>query len=156
MNLRVFCWLACVGLALAVTSCSQANKPQSQAIDDHTTVTLKGSWIFGTTNQLLRAQFDFLGDNPSDKYDLKAGLSGEEQGEDIQSNLVWYVGLTPQSDFPTNRIKMFWEFKFFPTNTPYIYLHQYYIDKSTAKSVKTLNFVLPGFRDLPVRDGSSL
>ena len=87
-------------------------------------------------------------------YNLKAALRADENGEDIKSDYVWYVGLPPASVMPTNRIEMIWEFKYFPTNTPNIYLREYYVDKTTGHTAKSLDFVLPGTRHLRLRDTS--
>lgn len=104
--------------------------------------------VVGSSNQLLRALFIFEGSDPNQMYDLKAALRADEKGEDIKSIYVWYVGLTPYSVVPTNRVKMFWEFKDFPTNTPNIYLREYYMDKATGRMAKSLDFILPGTQQL--------
>jgi hypothetical protein len=145
--------LACV--VLAAVSCGKGHFPQSntlfpqlKTLDSHTSVTLKDAWILGSSNQLLRAQFIFEGSDPNQKYDLKAALRANENGEDIKSIYVWCVGLTPPPVVPTNGIEMLWEFKDFPTNTPNIYLREYYMDKATGHMVKSLDFVLPGTQRL--------
>lgn len=142
-------------LALTAASCGKSPFPQSAALDTHTTVILQDAWIVNSSNQLLRAKFVFEGRDPNEMYHLKAALRGDEKGEDSTSIYVWYVGLTPRSVIPTNRVEMVWEFKDFPTNTPNIYLREYFLDKATGQvRVKTLEFVLPGAKTLRLRDTS--
>jgi len=162
INRIVFMGLILLCIALGAISCGQGHPtlmkmlyfPVSKPLDEHTMVVLKDAWIYenGTSNALLRARFTFEGDNPGDKYTLKAALRAEEKGEDIKSIFVWYVGLQPLSAFPTNRIEMFWEFKNFPTNTPKIYLREDYIDPVSGRVAKSLDFILPGTRDLRILD----
>ncbi len=152
MNRTTFLGLTLACLALAAASCGKGRFLQSKALDAHTTVILKDAWIFGSSNQLLRAKFVFEGSDPNEMYNLKAALRADEKGEDIKSIYVWYVGLTPYSVVPTNRVEMIWEFKDFPTNTPNIYLREYYLDKATGQVAKSLDFVLPGTKTLRLRD----
>jgi len=145
-----------VCLALAAASCGKDSRKspvaQTKTLDAHTTVLLKDAWIFGSSNQLLRAKFVFEGSDPNERYNLKAALRSDENADDIKSIYVWYVGLTPGPVVPTNRIEMIWEFKDFPTNTPNIYLREYYVDKATGQLAKSLDFVLPGIQSLRLRD----
>jgi len=156
MNRTTFLGLTLACLALAAASCGKGPGKvpllQSKALDTHTTVILEDAWIFGSSNQLLRAKFVFEGRDPNEMYNLKAALRADEKGEDIESIYVWYVGLTPHSAVPTNRVEMIWEFKDFPTNTRSIYLREYFVDKATGQAAKPLDFVLPGTRTLRLRD----
>ena len=147
MNRTAFLGLALACLALSAASCGKGKSyfPQSKTLDAHTSVILKDAWVVGSSNQFLRALFIFEGSDPNQMYDLKAALRSDEKGEDIKSIYVWYV---PYSVEPTNRVKMFWEFKDFPTNTPNIYLREYYMDKATGRMAKSLDFILPGKRQL--------
>jgi len=142
--------MAC--LALAAASCGKGLLVQSKTLDAHTTVVFKDAWIFSSSNQLLRAKFIFEGSDPHERYNLKAALRSEETAEDIKGISVWYVGLSPSPAVPTNRIEMMWEFKDFPTNTPHLYLRQYYVDQATGQLAKSLDFVLPGAQKLRLRD----
>jgi len=148
MNRRIFLGLTLACLAWAASSCGSGPVVQSRALDAHTTVTFKDAWIFGSPNQLLRAKFVFEGSDPNEMYNLKAALRTDENGDDLKSIDVWYVGLSPQSIVPTNRFEMLWEFKDFPTNTPRIYLRAYFLDKATGREANALNFVLPGTKAL--------
>src|SRR5665213_1366385 len=145
MNRTTFLGLILVCLALSAASCGKnmGYFPQSKPLDTHTSVILKDAWICDSfpSNQSLRAKFIFEGSDPNQMYNLKAALRADENGEDIKSIYVWYLGLTPKSVMPTNRIEMIWEFKYFPTNTPNIYLREYYTDKVTGHNVKSLDFV---------------
>jgi len=152
MNRRIFLSLTLACLALAASSCGKVSVLQSKALDVQTTVTLKDAWILDSSNQLLRAKFAFEGRDPIETYNLKAALRADENGEDIKSIYVWYVVLTPHSIVPTNQVEMVWEFKDFPTNTPNIYLREYFLDKATGREAKSLNFVLPGTKTLRLRD----
>jgi hypothetical protein len=158
MNRTFYLSLMLTCLALAAASCSKSKDSgktsliQTKMLDAHTTVVLKDAWIFGSSNQLLRAKFTFEGRDPNDSYNLKAALRPDERSEDIKSIYVWYVGLTPSPVVPTNRTEMIWEFKDFPTNTPNIYLREYYTNKITGQLSTSLDFVLPGTQWLRLRD----
>ena len=154
MNRGIFLSLTLACLALAASSCGKGPVRQSKALDARTTVTLKDAWIFGSSNQLLRAKFVIEGSDPNEMYKMKAALRADENGEDIKSIYAWYAGLTPLSIVPTNRVEMMWEFKNFPTNTTSIYLREYFLDKATGREAKSLNFVLPGSKTLRLRDAS--
>jgi hypothetical protein len=153
MNRIILLGLTLACLALAASSSGRV-RVQSKALDERTTVTLKDAWIYGSSNQMLRAKIVFEGSDPNVKYNLKAALRADENGDDIKSIYVWYVGLTPHSIVPTNRVEMLWEFRDFPTNTPSIYLHEDFLDRATGREAKSLNFVLPGAKRLRLRDTS--
>lgn len=140
--------ILCLIVVAFTFSCSRSNFDQKKVLDDHTTVTLKDAWVVGSSNQFLRALFIFEGSDPNQLYNLKAALRADEKGEDIKSVFVWYVGLPPDADMPTNRVKMLWEFRDFPTNTQNIYLREYYTDKATGRTAKSLDFILPGTQKL--------
>jgi hypothetical protein len=153
---RAFLGLTMTCLALAVASCSKGISPQSMALDANTNVILEDAWIyaFGSSNQLLRTRFVFEGSDPNRTYELKAALRADKTGEDIRSTYVWHTGLPPDPTLPTNQVAMIWEFKEFPTNTPYIYLREYFVDKASGRVARFLDFVLPGTRHLRLRDAS--
>jgi len=146
--------LACLALAGA---CGKGIFPQSKALDAHTSVILEDAWIyrFGLSNQLLRTRFIFEGRNPNGTYELKASLRADERGEDIRSAYVSYVPVPPDPALPTNQIAMIWEFKDFPASTPNIYLREDFVDKSSGRVAKSLDFVLPGTRHLRLRDANA-
>jgi hypothetical protein len=150
-------------LLLLVSACSQKVNsnavrwwyfPQTRQLADGTKVRMEAAWICDGHPPLLRVKFAHVGRDPLQRYVLRAALRGKPDAEDLNGQLVWYVGLPRQTNTPASETPMCWEFQGFPTNSAKIYLRVTFQDMADNASKEITEFVIPSAKDLELRDTS--
>ena len=72
-----------LGCAVLAAGCGKRGFGASKPIGLQARVTLEDAWILNHTPRLLQVTLVFEGGDPNLKYDLKAALRADEDGEDI-------------------------------------------------------------------------
>jgi hypothetical protein len=135
-------------VATLTAGCGRHVRPQSQAFDEQSRITLVDAWILQHTPELLQVLLTYEGVDPNQTYNLRASLRADQQG------FGWGGGWIKQMPVPSgkvaNRSQVIWEFLGFPKDSANIYLQLEGKDKVTCMS-RSVEFKLPGTKQLRVR-----
>jgi hypothetical protein len=118
---------------------------QTRSLTDDIRMRIEGTYISpGNGNRILRIWSRWLGDNPDDRYNLRASIRTTAEFKETPQ-AYWYRPLTP--DFRTKSEPLFlWEFQAPQGSPERIWLRVYFRPKNSNEAERWIDFDFPYFQ----------